>query len=139
MKGGFLGTCCPHLRHREAIARAQETRQESAVCWNPAWFFSRQSRLVTLSHLVHSRSSPPAGCSPLQLAKTFIGLLTVVVSPSLLSISVYFILSFRMKPVNLGTANALNGFLIINLKLSYKRRRRWKIPEAHCNITGCSP
>lgn len=56
--------------------------QESApsVCWNPAWFFNRQSRLVTLSHLVHSRSSSLAGCSPLQLAKTFIGLLTMFVS-----------------------------------------------------------
>lgn len=109
--------------------------QESAVCWNPAWFFSCQSSLVTLSHLVHSRSSSPAGCSPLQLAKTFIGLLTVFVSPSLPSISVYFNLSFRMKAVNLSTAHALNGFLIINLKLSYKQQRREKIPEAHCKIT----
>ena len=139
MKGGFLGTCCPHFRHREAIATAQETRQESArsVCWNPAWFFSRQSRLVTLSHLVHSRSPSPAGCSPLQLVKTFISLLAVFVSPSLLSISVYFTLSFRMKAVNLSTAHALNGFLIINLKLSYKQQWREKIPEARCKITEC--
>lgn len=56
------------------------------------------------------------------------------VSPSLLSISVYFILSFRMKAVNLSTAHALNGFLIINLKLSYKQQWREKIPEAHCKI-----
>lgn len=139
MKGRFLGTCCPHFRHREAIARAQETlvRNLLSVRWNPAWFFSCQSRLVTLSHLVHSRSPSPAGCSPLQLAKTFIGLLTVFVSPSLLSISVYFILSFRMKAVNLNTANVLNGFLIINLKLSYKVGWEERISEAHCKMTGC--
>lgn len=137
MKGRFLGTCCPHFWHREAIATDQETlvRNLLSVCWNPAWFFSRQSSLVTLSHLVHSRSPLPAGCSPLQLAKTFIGLLTVFVSPSLLSISVYFNLSFRMKAVNLSTAHALNGFLIINLKLSYKQQWRERIPEAHCKIT----
>lgn len=137
MKGRFLGTCCPHFWHREAIATAQETpvRNLLSVCWNPAWFFSCQSSLVTLSHLVHSRSPSPAGCSPLQLAKTFIGLLTVFVSPSLPSISVYFNLSFRMKAVNLSAAHALNGFLIINLKLSYKQQWREKIPEAHCKIT----
>lgn len=140
MKGKFLGTCCPHFWHREVIARAQETlvRNLLSVHWNPAWFFSSQSRLVTLSHVVHSRSPSPAGCSPLQLAKTFIGLLTVFVSPSLLSISVYFILSFRMKAVNLNTASALNGFLIINLKLSYKLRWEERISEARCRITGCT-
>lgn len=125
------------LTPRSHCHSSGDSCQESAlsVCWNPAWFFSRQSRLVTLSHLVHSRSPSPAGCSPLQLAKTFIGLLTVFVSPSLLSISVYFILSFRMKAVNLSTAHALNGFLIINLKLFYKRQWREKIPEARCKIT----
>lgn len=125
------------LTPRSHCHSSGDSWHESALsaCWNPAWFFSRQSRLVTLSHLVHSRSPSPAGCSPLQLAKAFIGLLTAFVSPSLPSISVYFILSFRMKAVNLSTAHVLNSFLIINLKLSYKQQWREKIPEACCKIT----